>query len=161
MSTETEVDFGIGWIIDDDLLPASMKKTIPEKSHQEKRFDPKSGKELPSETVIDVEESEVFVLKGKEYSDDDDFYEALAKAVGGNLVEFGCYNAGEVSHMIEIPLPKATQRQIGGRTFVTPRQVSVVWVLKQLPKLQKIQRSLRDLGISVGEPAIVLQTTVN
>lgn len=84
MSIEYDSVLVVGWLLDKNDLPKKFIKNLPETSHMEDRFDPKTGQKVTSEVVIDSEEREIFVLDGIEYEDEDEvgFFYTLAHKVG-------------------------------------------------------------------------------
>lgn len=71
MSTDYEASAVYGLFVDADLVQ-TMREDIPAKSHQEKHFDPKTGKDLGMREVIDEEQRSAIVVDGVEYSEHSD-----------------------------------------------------------------------------------------
>lgn len=67
MSTEYNADCFVGFAFQREDIPARYRKNKPEKSHIEKRFDPKTGKPTLDEKVIDSEEEDVLIFDGEEW----------------------------------------------------------------------------------------------
>jgi len=74
-----------------------------QRSHMEKRWDPKSGKRLPDEKVID-EPGGISALKYKDIVDDlegeTNFVEELAsRYLDCHVIEFGDFGSGQISYI--------------------------------------------------------------
>jgi len=67
MSVDHSADLVVGYVIPLESFFEKLLKHHPEKSHKEDRFDPKSGKKIEPETVIDEDESYDVVICGKAY----------------------------------------------------------------------------------------------
>lgn len=69
MSIDYEASAVYGLFIEADLIQTMLDK-IPAKTHEEKHFDPKTGKDLGMKTVVDKEEHSALVVDGVEYGGD-------------------------------------------------------------------------------------------
>lgn len=68
MSTDYEASAVYGLFVEADLVQ-TMRDDIPAKSHQERHFDPKTGKDLGMREVIDEEQRSALVVDGVEYGE--------------------------------------------------------------------------------------------
>jgi hypothetical protein len=145
MSTEYDANYVVGWLLDEDNIPKKYRSFRKEVSHLEDRFDPKTGKKITQEKVIDSEEQDIFVLEGEEYDDSSEFFEHLAITIGGVTEQVGDFNGGDVSYAIEPAIDKADMNE---------GDLKVLSMPKYTKKLKVMQRKLAKLGFDVGEPMI-------
>jgi hypothetical protein len=163
MSVEHSASFGIGWLIEPSTVPAKMKKEVKEESHQEPRFDPKTGKPIEPETVIDQEEGTVYLLGESEFCEFDEFISCLAEKVGGYAGSFGDFVGGDVLYTIEVNIPDKlyAHATVDGKKYVQHDRLPVSSILELQPALARIQEALHQLGFDLGEPEIILQETTS
>ncbi len=154
MGTEYINDIGIGFPISDEQIPSKFRETKHEVNHFENRWDPKTGKKLPKEKVIDSLEEEVYVLDGRSYVTIHDFLSAVAKPLGCICAEYGDYVDGSLFYTIELRSVRPDGKESG------PDGLAVCDLIKLLPKYYKVRNALRKMGIEVqDEPIIQLQET--
>lgn len=92
MGTERYDELVIGFVVEvyDALKPFEV--TVPERSHMEERFDPKTGKKLAPVKVTDVEEHTEWHVDGKVFEESYDVLDFVCKKVKcmwGHLVDDG------------------------------------------------------------------------
>jgi len=86
MGIDYTVRLAVGFRISDADLMKRFAKKEPEKSHMEKRFDPKTGKRLKDEKVIDYEGGEfLYDIDGKEETDETSLLEQICEKIGGKV----------------------------------------------------------------------------
>lgn len=108
MSTDYYSAGGIGILLSyPSGIPKKYRRTEPEKSHLEDRFDPKTGKHIGQVTVTDHEEYEVLHNgKGKEYDVADDpesaLYDFLCDLLTDANFSVGIYEVDQLVEQIEL-----------------------------------------------------------
>lgn len=151
MGVEIETYQIVGWVLSEKDIPEKLRKTLPEKSHMEDRFDEKTGKKLKPEKVLDEEEHEVFLLPGNkmentEWQTDDleTFFDALATDLKMHFVIAGDGIGGEYLYCLTM---KTTKKQ-------DKDGIPIEVVIKSWGKLNAAKKKLKTLGFKVGPAKI-------
>lgn len=130
MSIDIFADLIIGYPIDLD----QFKVTLPEKSHMEDRWDPKTGEKLAGPVkVIDEEEREAFKFEGIEEEDELDFAQKLEEKL--NVCVSGHGTWGDREWYISVPIDPT----------------SVEDVQKALDGVEEFKKLIKKSGIKVGK----------
>ena len=138
MSIHYDSTLVVGWILsDEDDLPKKFRKHYEETSHEEDRFDSKTGQWVSRVSVVDSDERDVYILDGREYEMSCDFFEALAKKIDAVIM------VENDSVYIE---PKNLTNPIKVKDFT-----------KLIKKLTVLRCKLLKLGFKLGEPVVASQ----
>lgn len=159
MSVEFTITPVIGFRIDPERL-GPRRKVTPQKVHLEPRWDPKTGKQLDDERVIDEEGSFEYELGGEIFDSFGEFGRALAKAVAGHFVEAGSYLSGETYGFVSIlPTKEAGHLDypvyVNGPTYL-PANLQGVDV-----RLAGLRRALQGFGLEVSQPVLAAAMLVS
>lgn len=149
MSTEYNADCFVGFAFQREDIPARYRKNKPEKSHIEKRFDPKTGKPTLDEKVIDSEEEDVLIFDGEEFEDEHEFFDVIAAEVGGTCCMSGNFIDGDMVFMIEPPIKTKHERYL----FED--------VVKSAKTVRSMYKKLKKLGFKVTAPVVMGVLTIS
>lgn len=148
-----EAGVGIGFPFYPDKTLKKFKKKLPEKSHEEERWDPKTGEEVGLEQVVDEEEREVIEFDGKTFELNERFFpeeevlEYIAKKAGGIYARSGaCNTNGEID-------PAYTTHSFD----IVGYKDDLGWILKNAKKkCDKLHKKLTAMGIKgLFKPCII------
>jgi hypothetical protein len=146
MSTEYDSVLVVGWLLDKNDLPKKFIKNLPETSHMEDRFDPKTGQKVVSEVVIDSEEREIFVLDGIEYEDEVEFFYTLAHKVGAVASQVSIYPDG---------MRYALEPKIARRSRANWCLLGLYDMAKYAKSAKAIHNKLIKLGFKLPKPKVM------
>lgn len=156
------IDYSFGLMVGFRFSPGELDdvfgKKVPEKSHMEDRFDPKTGKKLAPEKVVDREAGLVYVFQGKELEDGEyHVYEELANAIAGHV---GCnydISGCDGNDMVIFgPSIKYMEEGTDWGHIGTSGPLPLDAVVKAAPKLKQIATKLKKLGLVPGKAGIFI-----
>jgi len=135
----------VGFVIEKDDLEMPFKQTVPEQSHMEDRFDPKTGKKLAKQVkVVDKEECEEFFFNGENIGDDAcDLVSAIEDEVNCRISMHGNYCDGD-------DLVYAIEPTDAASDPLTFKEVASLE--SECERIRKIFKE--RYGIDLGEPCI-------
>lgn len=138
---------GIGYLLDVEQLAGRFRAKIEEVSHLEKRFDPKTGKAIADEKVIDTEASDPWTFKGKHFDDLGEWLETVAEELNCDFCYIGnpVNNEGIAAFSMKL---KGEESEYG---ITTVPFASLTRIERPLMTLGK---KLRHLGIMAKEPVM-------
>lgn len=145
----------VGFLFDQDEIKIFYKILVPGVSHDEPRFDPKTGKRTGSVVVHDKHEEAAYVYEDIEEEDIHDFTEAFAEKMQADVHHFG----DDEGYQIVIS-PIDSPEEIGegkdyGR-FDTGGHLDWLAVSQLKDKLESLSTDLARAGLTPREPLIVL-----
>jgi hypothetical protein len=154
MSTDIDTVIVVGFVVPEEDFLKPLKVYKKEESHLEDRFDPKTGKKLKPQKVVDQEARWVYEFEGGTYEDNQtelglntwDLLDAIGKKFKCFVSFHGNLNWGEnITVAVESKKQKKTQK--GGYSFKC---------IGELPKanLARIAREMKKAGFKLGEPGI-------
>ena len=157
MSTYYSAHIAIGYrfVISELLYP--FEKHTTEFYHMEKRFDQKTGEELPEVKVIDKESITIYHINNQEFGWYLDFFEELCNHVQCDFSLLGDLNSLESSIVLT---PKYTfesffpGEDFGKVDFSNSLKFSDVLNLE--PELLLLKNKLQSLRLRVPEPGVFL-----
>jgi len=172
MSTYYSFGLAVGFGISGKELFRQLGKPRKEKSHEEPRFDPKTGVETWKEKVVDESAAIAVQFGGKTYAmglgrDDEPDESDLTSLVKAISKRVGCaYNVsssyeGECFVVFEAPGRKRSRGSVissYGLDVDAPLPLdSVAAASKALPK---IGAALKKLGLKVGSPKVHISYSI-
>lgn len=111
-------------------------RQCPEVSHEELRFDPRTGLPTAPAKVIDEEDSCRLFLNGVDYGDDvEEFIDELGSLIGASVVVYGA----EYGYVIGPGVPD---------------EISVEGLMRLETEASEIGFRLRELGLDAKEPMV-------
>lgn len=159
MGIDYSVNLGIGYIIDSEDLFAPFRVDIPEKSHMEDRFDPKTGKKIAPVKVVDEEACEEYEYKGKRYEDVYDLSHALAKDLECGISNNGGYSDGD-TYYVTVDVATDDSGLEEGR-FIVGGAAKFDDVTAMRAQLTKLKKAFKKLGIDLGEAKVFPQWDIS
>jgi len=161
MSTDYSFGIAAGFEVSVKLIIRNWGRTFPEKSHMEERFDPKSGKKLASEKVVDREEGLYFILGGKEvrFDEPQEVIEALGEELEADvqLVDDSPHDLSDedfvlISPRIKCRDPSAFDLEYGRVTAAGGFLIEDL--ARELPKFKKLEAFLKKHRLRPGKPMV-------
>lgn len=156
MGMDYSVGLMAGFRVEAEAFERPFKRTVAGSSHEEPRFDRRTGEPADPELVVDEEERVVYALDGVDYEYPQDLADALAERLGAT-VDY-CFDLdGPVWYVIGPPLGQRAD----GSVDDGPLSVSGGFLLSDLTSGEFLARvavldgQLAELGIERG-PAAVL-----
>jgi len=159
MGIDYSFNLAVGFITTGKNVVKPFTVTLPEKFHMEDRFDPKTGKKLPSEKVVDFEGGESFKLDGQEYDEEYELLEALSEKLGCCIENAGGYTNGETLY-VTAALDTDDDTLDEGRVYVgggsTPADVA-----QAAKEANALSKKFKKLGIELGEVKVFVQPNIS
>jgi hypothetical protein len=141
----------IGYAFEAKAVEAPFARTVPEKSHMEDRFDPKTGKKLDPVKVVDDEERDVWEFNGESFEDREELYTALAAAAKCQYVLYGQSEYVAFGPDIEL----SSENPDCGHVYFAGN-LSYDAVVKAKAEVRRIGKKLRKFGLELPEPEVVV-----
>lgn len=153
MGIDYSSSVAIGFRVDADDLQV-FSKELPEKSHMEERFDPKSGKSIGKVKVVDEEERTSWVLNGEEFDHRSELVDAICGKVNAqSWMDGSFYDDDEnMNYVIGPNFPRKNVRDEGKLTI--DGELTLGQVVELQPEIDRIRTELAKLGLKVGAPVI-------
>lgn len=151
----------IGFELDQDDIEQPYLTVHKGKFHFEDRFDPKTGKKIKPEKVIDEYGGKYFSL---EY--DDQEYESLWDVVNDTDFfhkKFNCevsipFESELINFYLEIPKSESIDC---GKVNMVDTSISISWIEKNKIKLLELKNKLeKEFNIDIGEPKIFIESWI-
>lgn len=148
----------VGFIVSLEHLNAVFGEETPEVFHFEDRFDPRTGKKIGSEKILDNYSSVSYKLNGNTYHDIYKFTSVLEKALGANIYPYGDNYHNENNFVIGIGHETVA---CDAKRCPESGAISLYKVIHDLPALELLGTALTKLGLVVGKPEIVNCYTIS
>jgi hypothetical protein len=159
MSTDYSARLGIGFVFKTNDINDKFWEEVPEKSHMEDRFDPKTGKKMAPVKVVDQERGSVLKFHGKTYEDIDVLVSAIAKMARCSYDMFGYeQEEGFVSFCLRFKPRKNYAIDFGNISMGGELYLSEV--LKMGPKLAEIRQRLISMGLKPKQAEVFVAHSV-
>lgn len=147
MGIDYNASIAFGYSYSADELKQIFSVHVPEESHLERRWDPKTGQELPKVKVVDTKEGTYLRFQGEEMMYLPELCEAICTETGCFYSGFNAYDE-EPDTIVFGLVPKT--KLAGGHDFghvSSGDSYSMEDVLALLPQLHKLSDKLLDLGL--------------
>ena len=157
MSTDYSFSTTVGFSFSIEEMRKKFGISLPEKSHLEDRWDPKTGASAPPEKVVDREASDGFAIDGVEYGDDEyqEFCEALAEKLECEVSLSEMH--GEPGDVVfGFRDPKRIDDGVDFGHIGTSGGLPVDGIVKQIPQYRKLDKKLRKLGLRPGKLGVFI-----
>lgn len=158
MSVERSAETVIGYVIpvQDFFKVGGLLQHTPERFHMEKRFDPKSGKEVAPVKIVDSEEHYRVVVRGVDYdgpevkyydpenwNPDDDVIEAISEVLDCDVRVTGDFYNG---CNVYVCLSSAKMKHEDSGSFTALKEI-----VKHAKDLERIGKACKKLlGVNPG-----------
>jgi len=151
----------IGFELDIDIVSKPYEIFHEEKSHYEDRFDPKTGKKLKPEKIIDEHGGEYFSLEynSEEYKS---FWDVINETDYFHK-KLGCeISTGFNSDVVSFYLEQPKSETIGcGRVRLYDTEVPISWIEQNKKRLLELKNKLeKEFSIDAGEPKIFIESWI-
>jgi hypothetical protein len=161
MSIDYTIKLAVGYIIPEEELTRAFGKVTPPKTHMEDRFDPKSGKKLAPEEVVDHHGYTTITYKGKVVEDgENQLAEDIAKDLDCGLWLHGSSMSGEMSYVFGPNLEKLYKpydsNELNEGHLTAEGIVPFALLTECGSALGTIRKALKELGLNPGEPMVLL-----
>jgi hypothetical protein len=146
MSTERYDVLVIGFVVEAEDVLKPFEVTVPEKSHMEDRFHPKTGAKLPPVKVIDAEERVEYEVDKKRFKDSEEVFDHLCKKTGAmwqTIIDDGD------AHIISFEPTSVRVKGNGNLKLEAKKLACICEDASQIRTLFK-----KNWGIDLGEAAI-------
>lgn len=154
MGIEYHVNLAVGVEVSVDELKRVFTQTLPEESHVEDRFDPKTGEKLEPAKVVDVKERVAWMWKGEEVYDQYLVDELSAEIGAVPYMKVNMWSEGLESVVFGPRLAELDEGEQDGRITVGGG-VKYDDVVKAIDKILAIEsRLFVDYGVKFG-PRVV------
>lgn len=160
MGIDYSFNLAVGFIVDTEDFIKPFRTMNEEKFHMEDRFDPKSGKKVGQEKVIDQEAEEAYTYKGKTYEEQYEFLEALCEDLGCTVDDGGGYSDNEKVY-ISVDFETDDSGQDYGRVCVGGA-ATFDEIAKCKKKCADLKKALNKLGVSsLGEAMVYVSPNIS
>lgn len=155
MGIDYSFALGIGFTVDPEELSEALRKDntklIPEKSHMEDRFDPKTGPKLASVKVVDEDETVSWFIGEEEFEYENEFLEEFFHRKGMAYSDDSGMSEASVAY-VTVPVKHTGEDEFdGGRVNCGSSIAYSVATSKSTQNgLKKIKKFLQSLGLEVG-----------
>jgi hypothetical protein len=162
MGYSTDYSIKVGFRLSFQEAFGSFEKTIPEVSHMEKRFDPKTGERLEDVKVVERKECTSYIIehKGKAYPCDNwhELCRTLTSLIPGCSVDMmGSQWLGEKDNYYVFSVPMLEEIDTGDGIHCSGSySLSSILDEQLIQNLNSLKYQMRQLGIEPGEAEIIL-----
>jgi hypothetical protein len=155
MGIDYSSSLAIGWRVRAEQLKQVFGKYTPEQAHMEDRYDPKTGKKLLPEKVIDQRAGTVLMFEGQECDYIEQLVEAICDKTGATFWHDGSFmcDQEDMEYIIGPSFELDTEGKDEGRV-TTGGGILFAKVVELAPELQRIGIELRKLGLDIGSAEI-------
>jgi hypothetical protein len=162
MSVDYYASLAVGFEVTGEELNEIFGAGLPEISHMEPRFDPKTGRKTKPEKVITQHESRILRLDGEDYEDEHALVEAIASSLSCSYHEVGShYDDQENMSFIFCPDIKAEFDGFDDSRLTCSGGISYKTMLNLKPELERISKGLKKMGIDPGEAMVTVAGVVS
>lgn len=148
----------IGFVVDTGSVLDSFRVELPELSHTEPRWDPRTGKRVPDLKIVDQEAGSVIQVDDEVYDDDSDAHESqelfdhivrhLGLKCGVDILDDGRCIFHITSPRVKPPLEVAGLTCGGSAPFQS--------IIALAPRLTALRAKLKRAGIKTDEAQAVV-----
>lgn len=165
MGIDYSFSIGIGYVVSYDSLVEALEPwavKTEDDFHMEDRFDPKTGKKIGQEKVVDFEGETTYKLGKKKFEYEDEFLEALFDSFGAEYSNDGGMSEATVAYITVKTEHTGEDDFDGGRVFAGSSILfSEAMATKTKAALKKLAKQLTKMGLEPGEAKIFIENSVS